>query len=37
MRLWWIVAMMLGPKFFPRFVLLSLLAGAFLFYALVHR
>ncbi len=37
MRLWWLVAMMLGPRYFARIVLVSLLAGAFLFYCFIAR
>jgi hypothetical protein len=37
MKFWWIVAALLGPRHFLRYVLLSLLGGAFLFYCLIHR
>lgn len=37
MRLWWMVAVMLGPKYFVRVLVFSLLGGAFLVYCVAGR
>lgn len=36
MRFWFLIAAMMGPRFFARFLLIFILGMAFLFYCLIR-